>query len=64
MKVRGKHVGALGGLLFGWAILQYGFYQAVFLVALALLGWWAGKLLDGEAPLLDYLQRRRDEHLD
>lgn len=61
MRLRAKHLGALAGLLFAWFIVQYGFFQAVFVAAAAAAGWWLGKLLDGETPLLEYLQRRRDE---
>ncbi len=60
MEIRSKHVGALLGLAFGWLIVQYNIYIAVFLAVMAGLGWFIGRVLDGEADLSEYIPRRRD----
>ena len=60
MQVSSKHVGALIGLAFGWALVEKGFVVAVFVVAMALAGWAVGRVLDGELDVSQYL-RRRDE---
>lgn len=64
MQIRSKHVGALLGLAFGWLILRYGFVAAIFLLAMAVGGWFLGRVLDGETEIGDLLRRRRPEDLD
>ena len=59
-QLRMQHVGALVGLIFGLAVIHYGFIRGVFLLALAVAGWFIGRVLDGELDVSDYL-RRRDE---
>ena len=60
MEIRSKHVGALLGFVFGWLIVKYGVFIAVFLAVMAAAGWFVGRLVDGEADLQDYIGRRRD----
>ena len=54
-----KAWGALFGFGFGWAILQYGFFRAVFLAVCVGVGWFVGRVLDGEVSLLEILDRNR-----
>ncbi len=64
MQFRFKHVGALAGLLFGWLIIQYNFFQAVFVFVVAGIGWAAGKVFDGETDITRYIRRPEEEELE
>ena len=64
MDIRSKHVGALLGFGFGWLIVHYNVFIAVFLAVMAAAGWFVGRILDGEADLSDYVSRRRGEDLE
>ena len=59
-----KHAGAAVGLLFGWLIVQYGFFRALFVAVLAGIGWVIGRILDGELDVSEYLSRRDRENLE
>jgi len=63
MRFRSKHVGALAGLAVGWLIVQYGLVAAVFIGAVGVVGWIAGRVLDGEIDVTQYIRRREDEDL-
>jgi uncharacterized membrane protein len=52
-----KHFGAVAGALFGWLIIQYGLFKAVFVLAALVAGWYVGRVLDGEVELGDLVQR-------
>lgn len=58
MQLRTKHIGAIVGFAFGWLVIQYGFVAAVFMLAMAGVGWFVGRILDGEAQLSDYIRPR------
>lgn len=64
MRLTSKHVGALLGLGFGWLIVQYGFFKAVFVAVLALLGWLLGRIVDGELDLTQFIRQRDVEDLE
>jgi uncharacterized membrane protein len=55
-----KYVGAAFAFAFGLVILQFGFFQALFVAVLALLGWIIGKVCDGEIDVIRLLQRDQD----
>ena len=63
MQLRSKHVGALVGFLFAWLIIQYDLFRAVFILALAVVGWFVGRILDGEIHLPLSVGRRDDDEL-
>jgi len=52
-----KYAGALAGLVFGYLILRFGFIAAVFVLALGLVGWVIGRVLDGEIDVTSYIRR-------
>ena len=52
-----KYAGALAGLVFGYLILRFGFVAAVFVLALAAVGWIVGRVLDGEIDVTSYIRR-------
>ena len=52
-----KYAGALAGLVFGYLILRFGFIKAVFVLALAAVGWVIGRVLDGEIDVTSYIRR-------
>ena len=62
--VRFKHIGALLGLAFAWFVVQYGFFQAVFVAVAVGLGWFLGRILDGEVDVAEYVRRRDVEDLE
>lgn len=62
MQFRAKHVCALLGFFFGWLIVHYNFFIAVFLAVTAALGWFVGKVLDGETDISEYIRRRNQEY--
>jgi hypothetical protein len=64
MQIRSKHIAAVLGFGFGWLIVHYGIYIAVFLAVMAGAGWFLGRILDGEADLSDYIGRRRNGDLE
>ena len=64
MRMSSKHVGALLGLGFGWLVVQYGFFKAVFVAVVALLGWFLGRIVDGELDVTQYIRRRDAEDLE
>jgi uncharacterized membrane protein len=59
-----KYAGAALGLLFGWLIVQYGFFRALFVLVLAVIGWMIGRILDGEVDISEYLALRDRENLE
>jgi apolipoprotein N-acyltransferase len=56
--MRAKHAGALLGLAFGWLVVQYNIYIAVFLAVCAGVGWVVGRVVDGETDVVELLRRR------
>lgn len=64
MSIRAKHVGIAAGLLFGWAVVQYGFFRAVFIAVAGVVGWYIGRVLDGEIALPILPPGRDREELD
>ncbi len=58
MEMRSKHVGALLGLGFGLLVVHYNFFIAVFIAVMVGLGWFIGRVLDGETDISDYIRRR------
>jgi uncharacterized membrane protein len=64
MKLGSKHVGALLGLGFGWLAVQYGPFKAVFVAAVVGIGWFIGRVLDGETDISDYVRRRGPEEME
>jgi hypothetical protein len=56
-RVSGKIAGALAGLAFGLAVLHYGLLRGLFLAACVLLGWWIGRVLEGEVSLDEIVAR-------
>jgi uncharacterized membrane protein len=62
--VRAKYVGLLAGLFFGWIVIHYGFFKAVFVAVLAAAGWYLGRVLDGELDISGYVRRPDHEELE
>jgi uncharacterized membrane protein len=62
--VRPKVLGAAGGLLLGWLIVQYGLFAAAFVVLLGVIGWLAGRVIEGELDLSAYMRRPADRELE
>lgn len=59
-----KTIGALLGLLFGLLVVQYGFFKAVFVVVVMGIGWFVGRVLDGETNLGDLIRPRDTDDLE
>ncbi|MGV3719433.1 MAG: DUF2273 domain-containing protein [Actinomycetota bacterium] len=57
MKLTSKHIGILLGFGFGWIVVQHGFVKAVFVLAMAAIGWVIGRVLDGEIDVSQYIRR-------
>ena len=64
MKLSSKHIGILLGFGFGWLVLQHGFPKAVFVLAMAAVGWVIGRVLDGEIDVSQYIRRRGVDDLE
>ncbi len=64
MQIKAKHVGAVLGFGFGWLIVHYNIFIAVFLAVTAIGGWYLGRVLDGETDIVEYLARRRNQDLE
>jgi uncharacterized membrane protein len=62
--LRPKVLGAAGGALFGWLIVQYGLFAAAFIVLLGVVGWLAGRVIEGELDLSAYMRRPVDRELE
>ena len=61
--VRPKVLGAAAGALIGWLIVQYGLFAAAFIVLLGVIGWLAGRLIEGELDLSGF-RRPADRELE
>jgi uncharacterized membrane protein len=55
---RAKHFGGLTGLVFGLLTIFFSIEKAIFLLALAAVGWCVGRVLDGEVDIPGYVRRR------
>lgn len=55
-----RYVGVAVGLIAGLLVIHYGIFKTAFLLLAAGLGWFAGKILDGEQDIWEF-RRRRDE---
>lgn len=62
MQLNAKILGAVFGFGFGWLVVQYGLVQAVFVLAMAAVGWIIGRVVEGELDISQYA--RRQEPLD
>ncbi len=60
MQLQYKRIGAVAGLVMGCLIVRFGFIAAVFVMALAAVGWTFGRVLDGEIDVTQLLGRRDD----
>ena len=56
-KHRGKIVGVILGLVFGWFAITYGLLKAVFVAMCIGLGFYAGKRLDEQVERPEFLSR-------
>lgn len=54
---RGKLVGTALGLLFGLAVIIYGFFAGLFLALCTLVGYWIGRRMDEDQDILGMIQR-------
>jgi uncharacterized membrane protein len=64
MQVRTKYIGILVGLGIGWIIVQHGLIKGIFVLAVALVGWTIGRIMDGEIDVIEFLRRRSGEEVD
>jgi hypothetical protein len=64
MPFTSKQLGAFLGFGFGWLVVQYGFYKALFVGVMALGGWAVGRVLDGEIDLSAYIRPRGPQDLE
>ena len=53
----GKLVGAVAGLIVGVILIQFGFWEAIFLVVCMAIGWWVGATLFKEVNLGELVGR-------
>src|SRR5207248_3269783 len=53
IRMNGKIMGTLVGLIFGFVVLHYGLLAAVFLAVCAWAGWWVGRIADGDVSLAE-----------
>jgi uncharacterized membrane protein len=63
-QIRAKYLGLFAGLFFGWIIIHYGLFKAVFVAVLGAAGWYVGRVLDGEADLSGFVRRPENEDLE
>lgn len=56
---RGKVVGALAGLVFGWMVVAYGLAKTLFILACLVAGSFIGAWADGDTRLPIGDRRRR-----
>lgn len=58
---RGKILGGILGLLFGWLTIRYGLWRALVFAAFVLAGLWIGAVLDREGwdEIYERFTRRR-----
>ncbi|WP_066637575.1 DUF2273 domain-containing protein [Desulfolucanica intricata] len=54
---KGKIIGVFLGLLFGWFSITYGLFKAIFVALCVGFGYYAGKKLDEQVDLPDFLSR-------
>ncbi len=59
-----KTIGALLGLLFGLLVVQFGFFKAVFVGVVMGIGWFVGRVLDGETNFGDLIRPRDTDDLE
>lgn len=52
-----RFAGAIAGLVVGVILIQFGFWEAVFLVACMGIGWWVGTILSREVNLGEWVTR-------
>lgn len=52
-----KIAGAIAGLVVGIILIQFGFWEAIFLVVCMGIGWWVGATLFKEANLEEFVAR-------
>jgi uncharacterized membrane protein len=52
-----RFAGAVAGLVVGVILIQFGFWEAVFLVACMGIGWWVGTILSKEVNLGEWVGR-------
>ncbi len=54
---RGKIIGVILGLVFGWFAICYGVFKAIFVTICIVIGYHFGKLLDQKVNLKDWFSR-------
>lgn len=54
---KGKTIGIVLGLAFGWFAVTYSFFKAVFVVICIIAGYYVGKKLDEQMDFRDILDR-------
>jgi len=64
MRFTSKHIGLLLGFGFGWIVVQFGIVKAVFVLAMAAVGWIVGRVLDGEIDVSQYIRRNGPDDLE